>query len=257
MKLPQDWDKPSEDNEELCARFTFHTYEHHGRSLPYRLFQAETDRELPLVIYLHGADVVGDDNRLPLSIHDIGTMFARDDWQREHSCHILAPQYGRGQYWSVEWVKEAVLELIGQSIRKLGADQRRIYIYGYSAGGVGTFRFVKEFPELFAAALSICGATDSERMYELARIPLWMVHAVDDGIVKAYYPKDTVGNYRHMGSGDLYHVMHEMAPLMKYTEYPAGYMKKQYGVNPHCSWVCVSDPENPEFGKWLFEQTRG
>ena len=59
-------------------------------------------------------------------------------------------------------------------------DVRRIYIYGYSAGGVGCFEIIKYHPDIFSAAVPICGATGWENLKELAKTPIWMVHAADD-----------------------------------------------------------------------------
>lgn len=97
MLLPPDWDKPSPANEKLCEKFNYGQYETNGFCLPYRLFVPETQEKfVPLVLHLHGADAVGNDNESQLSTHDIGTMFVRDEWQQEHPCFVLAPQYGHG-----------------------------------------------------------------------------------------------------------------------------------------------------------------
>ncbi len=257
MIFPKDWDKPSPGNRELCGKFGFgeHRSEYVEQTMPYRLFRGEGEH-LPLVIYLHGADAVGDDNVRPLAIHDIGTMFAREAFQAVHPCHILAPQYGYGSHWSMDGVKAAVQELVEQMAEELDADPERIYIYGYSAGGVGTLRLAKEHPDFYAAAISICGATGKIGMKNLCEIPLWMVHAADDEIVKCSY-QERGGRMYHYGSRDLYEALEAEAPLLKYTEYPRGYMQEHYQINAHCSWVCVSDEKHPEFGEWLFAQRMG
>ena len=41
---------------------------------------------------------------------------------------------------------------------------------------------------------------------------------------------------------------------IKYVEYPAGFMEEHYGVNPHCSWVAVSDLNNLDIWEWLFSK---
>ena len=170
MKLPKDWDKPDKHNNELCRLFQKGTFPCGSFSLPYRFFSPEgrdSGKKLPLAVYLHGADAIGTDNELQLSMHDIGTMLALPSWQERHPCYILAPQYGPGQYWSDDYVKRGLLRLIHALAERPGTDENRIYIYGYSAGGVGTLRLVKENPGLFAAALSICGATNAEGLDEL------------------------------------------------------------------------------------------
>ena len=53
-----------------------------------------------------------------------------------------------------------------KSLRKkyTNIDDQRIYIYGYSAGGVGCFEILKYHPDVFAAAVPICGATGWENL---------------------------------------------------------------------------------------------
>ena len=245
LDLP-DWDRPSEGNDTLCSLFQ------KGKSggLSYRWFLPETTNPCPLVLYLHGADVTGEDNEMQLSMHDIGTMFARTDWQKNHPCAILAPQYHHGTYWAAEPVESEVFELIQSFLdRYEQLDKSRIYLYGYSAGGVGTLQYLKDRPELFAAAVSICGATSEKELEKLRHVPLWMIHAEDDEIVLHSYGGTL------LGSTDLYHRL-VPAEDLHYTRIPGGYMKKCYGVNPHCSWVYMSDPKKPEIADWLFSHRK-
>ena len=81
MNLPANWDKPSSENKSTCHKFLYGTFEYSG-SLPYRLFVPECSEIVPLVVFLQGADAYGDDNEIQLSMHDIGTVFATDDWQK-------------------------------------------------------------------------------------------------------------------------------------------------------------------------------
>ncbi|HAG70086.1 MAG TPA: hypothetical protein DCL38_08960 [Lachnospiraceae bacterium] len=259
MKLPKDWDKPDKHNNELCRLFQKGTFPCGSFSLPYRFFSPEgrgSGKKLPLAVYLHGADAIGTDNELQLSMHDIGTMLALPSWQERHPCYILAPQYGPGQYWSDDYVKRGLLRLIHALAERPGTDENRIYIYGYSAGGVGTLRLVKENPGLFAAALSICGATNAEGLDELVKTPLWLVHAADDEIVKASYHGGESVWAVHYGSRDIYEALKDKHEDLRYTEFKKGEMKKIFSVNPHCSWVAVSDRDNDEFREWLFSRSK-
>ena len=257
MLLPPNWDKPDGGNDKLCLRFEKKVYRNHAGNLNYRYYEpANTEgRILPLVLYLHGADAAGDDNELQLTMHDIGTFLVRDDIAKRYPCRILAPQYGEMKHWAVPEIKDLLWELIGETLRTHDdIDTNRIYIYGYSAGGVGTLRLIKERPGFFAAALSICGATGTWDMDNLLKTPLYMVHAADDTIVKSTYrtPERVVlGNY---GSADIFERFCEEHKDMRYDEIPAGYMEAHYGVNPHCSWVAVSDIGNIKIWEWLFSK---
>ncbi|MBQ3795495.1 MAG: prolyl oligopeptidase family serine peptidase [Butyrivibrio sp.] len=249
MKLPSDWDNPSPDNKRICDKFSYEKYEYCG-TLPYRLFVPECVKSVPLVAFLHGADAFGEDNELQLSMHDIGTVFASDDWQKKHLCYVLAPQCKRGRYWSGLIDGDRVCALVKELLARFdNIDPKRVYIYGYSAGGVGTLEIIKYHPKLFAAAVSICGATGERDLNALTRTPLWLIHAEDDLIVKASYKKES-GVSSHLGSRDIYKVLKGVHPDLHYTEYKAGELKEKYGLNPHCSWVLAGKDEQVK--EWLF-----
>lgn len=251
MKLPPDWDKPSPDNKEICDKFTYGTFDYSGE-LPYRLFVPDAAAKVPLVVYLHGADAYGNDNELQLTMHDIGTVFARDDWQKEHPCFVLAPQCDLGRHWSGFLDCSRVIALVKELITQYtNIDPQRLYIYGYSAGGVGTLGFIKYNPEFFAAAVSICGATGREDLVALTSTPLWMIHAADDQIVKASY-RSKGGSIVHMGSRDIYEVLKGVHKDIHYTEYKPGAMKETFGINPHCSWVPAG--QDKAVKEWLFSK---
>ena len=268
MILPTNWDKAGEGNDILCKRFQRNTFRQGIRTLPYRLFipakaagggagRGEGGDKLPLVIYLHGADAAGDDNDIQLSMHDIGTYLARDDMQSRHPCYILAPQYGEMKHWAMPEIREPLWELLLKTIDTYDEiDSSRIYIYGYSAGGVGLLKLLKEHPGFFAAAVSICGATGLADIDNLLRTPLWMVHAADDTIVKSTYRTDSLQKPANLGSADIYayfpNAERERGVDLRYTEYPAGHMSDRFGVNPHCSWVAVSDKGSTEIWEWMF-----
>ena len=249
MKLPPDWDKPSPENKKICDRFSYETYEYCG-ALPYRLFVPGCDERVPLVVFLHGADAYGDDNELQLAMHDIGTVFASENWQKEHPCFVIAPQCKRGRHWSGLIDGERVCALVKDLFKRYkNIDPKRVYIYGYSAGGVGTLEIIKYHAKMFAAAVSICGATGERDVDALTKTPLWLIHAEDDLIVKASYQTENDVS-PHLGSRDIFKMLKDAHPDLHYTEYKEGELKEKYGLNPHCSWVPAGRDECVK--EWLF-----
>ncbi len=250
-----DWDEPGEENAALCRKFAHESWKSGALSLPYRFFSPENPKEqIPLVIYLHGADVVGNDNENHLLMHDIGTILVRDEWQKRHPSAVLAPQYGKSMHWARSDVAEAVLSLIRMKLEKhKEIDRRRVYIYGYSAGGVGTLEMLKKAPELFAGAVAICGATYHDHLDQLTATPIWLLHAEDDRIVS---PNRSPGfGVEYLGSSVLYETLREkMGAKLRLTLYPAGEMKEKYGLNPHCSWVPAG--EDLTVWSWLYAQKK-
>ncbi len=258
MKLPEDWDRPGTDNERLCAGFSAGIYEEGNFKIPYRLYEPREKKGwLPLVVFLHGADAVGRDNDKQLSLHDVGTMFAREEWQKAHPCYVLAPQYNYGMHWSTAGMTDDVFAIIQKCMATHRLiDRTRIYIYGYSAGGVGTLRMLKEYPDFFAGAIAICGATGEGELERLLRTPLYLVHAADDEIVKASYRRADTRELSHYGSRDIYEKLCARARSLHYIEYAPGEMKAKFGVNPHCVWVAVSADSGGPVREWLFEKVK-
>ena len=263
MVWPADWDKPGEDNSIIAAGFSSGIW--HGEDhiyFKYRYFtpKSAAGEKYPLVLHLHGADAFGDDNSLQLELHEIGTMFARESWQLKHPCYVLVPQCDQHRHWSRNDITRQVQDfVISFTERFHNIDTDRIYVYGYSAGGLGTFNLIKKFPEYYAAAVPICGATSGDRIKELLKLPVWMVHAEDDRIVKASYGNVGETSKFYMGSAEIYEVLKKYFNKdtdIRYTEYPKGWMKEFFGVNAHCSWVAVSDEK---FGKdireWMFSKS--
>ena len=249
MTVPADWDSPSEGNDILCAKFSkgiFGT----NPGMPFRLYTPETDSPVPLVVYIHGADCFGDDNEAQLSMHDIGTVLARPEWQRLNPCFILAPQCGPGSGSDHHVASDTIVKIVKTLMGDRRVDTNRIYIYGYSAGAAKTYRILKDEPEMFAAAVAICGATDKLRSERLTSTPLRMFHAADDMIVRATYKRHDDPDPAYYGSADLYAFLRDKSGEIEYTEYPPGYMKSHYGTDPHCSWVPVS--RDKHVWEWMF-----
>lgn len=268
MKIPSDWDQPGADNAARCKKFSYGEYQDKiGRKMPYRYFAPAFDptdeAPVPLVLYLHGADAVGRDNEQQLTIHDIGTVFADDAWQGAHPCHILAPQYHRSMHWAAEGMQKYLYGFLEKYIRDAcsddavrSVDHDRIYVYGYSAGGIGTFRNIKAYPHYYAGAIVICGATTGDDFELLADTPMWLFHAEDDMIVPVGDHLYAISEGNYHGSQSVYEKLSGiMGDKIRYTGFKHGEMKKRYGINPHCTWVPAAEAR--EAHEWLFEQSRG
>lgn len=170
-----------------------------GDTLLYRLLfpDANPKAKYPLVIFLHGSGERGKDNEAQLKW---GSMqFASDQMMFQHPSIVIAPQCPEGQQWSnfkrtpnsteIELnpnpskPMELLLGLIKETIQKLPVDPNRVYITGLSMGGFGVFDALSRAPELFAAAIPVCGGGDTSKVASFAKIPIWMFHGAQDGAV--------------------------------------------------------------------------
>lgn len=249
------WALPSEENKSRCLLFKRGQFEEDGICLPYRYYQNRCDEKIPLVVFLHGADAIGEDNESQIALHDVGTVFADESWQKKHPCHILAPQYHSGAHWAQKSVADCLQKLVVRMAEKLLADTGRIYIYGYSAGAIGIFTLLKRYPDFYAAAVPICGSTGRDDLSELAKTPMWLYHAVDDNIVSSGANPLYIWSKSHLGSHNLYQELNKIPwAEIHYTEFAEGQMMRDYGLHPHCTWVLMGRDEACK--EWMFSKRR-
>jgi predicted peptidase len=170
-----------------------------GDTLLYRqLFpDANPKAKYPLVIFLHGSGERGKDNEAQLKWGAL--QFTTDQFMLQHPSIVIAPQCPEGQQWSnfkrtpnnteIELnpnpskPMELLLGLIKQAIQKMPVDPNRVYITGLSMGGFGVFDALSRAPELFAAAVPVCGGGDTTKVSSFSKIPIWMFHGAQDGAV--------------------------------------------------------------------------
>ena len=103
-----------------------------------------------------------------------------------------------------------VIELLKQARNEYTIDSRRIYVTGLSMGGFGTFDLIERHPELFAAAVPICGGGDESAAEKIAKIPLWVFHGAKDKVVPVNRSRKMVEAVKKAGADP------------RYTEYPNG-----------------------------------
>lgn len=214
-----------------------------GKALPYRLLkplEVDPKQKYPLVIFLHGAGERGTDNQKQL-VHGVPEFVKR---QKQYPCFLIAPQCPEKERWG-DWTVNAallpeptppthlVLELLPALQKEFNIDAKRIYVTGLSMGGFGTWDLISRHPEMFAAAVPVCGGGDDKQASKIAKLPIWAFHGAKDTAVKPERSRAMIEAIKKVG-GD-----------PKYTEYP------DVG---HASWAPAYKDE--EMFKWLFAQKR-
>jgi predicted peptidase len=177
--------------DEVLEANVFHAAD--GRSMPYRLFVPEdytANKKYPVVMFLHGGGGRGSDNRKQIEGGNgyLVDLLVSPDTQAKHACIVVAPQsspLGWVGYDSVTPTDELelVLKLLQHLERTYRIDPDRRYVLGQSMGGFGTFAILTLKPDLFAAAISICGGGAERTAAKIARVPIWTFHGDRDEVV--------------------------------------------------------------------------
>ncbi|MDE3182048.1 MAG: prolyl oligopeptidase family serine peptidase [Bacteroidota bacterium] len=228
------------------SRFSAQNFIQNGDTLRYRLLfpDADTLRKYPLVIFLHGSGERGNDNEAQLKW---GVQnFATDEMMHLHPAVVIAPQCPTHESWShfsnsnhgpmsllptPAKSMELLIALIHQAVKNLPVDTNRIYITGLSMGGFGTYDAIERYPNLFAAAVPVCGGGDVTKAPSIAHIPMWIFHGSEDPTVNPLYSLNMAEALRKAGA------------------HPGLTMYPETG---HFSWIAAySDPAMME---WLFRQ---
>lgn len=215
----------------------------HG-DLPYRLHVPKGDKDVPLVIFLHGAGERGSDNKAQLK-HGIASILSWGE-KTGNQFLLLVPQCPKDLWWTTTIrpsedadPKEttgplvSVLSLVDELVKKHSIDQKRIYLTGLSMGGFGSWELLRRKPDFFAAAIPICGGGSTKDAAKFKDVPLWVFHGDKDTVVGTDYSRKMVAALKKAGGKP------------KYTEYP--------GV-AHDSWTQTY--ANDEVLAWLFSQKK-
>jgi len=219
-----------------------------GTTVPCQIFlptHYDKARKYPLVLCMHGA---GNMKSAPYTATTGASVALLTPEMREkYPAFLLVPQTSTG------WAKRpeqaaggmvavgiqpecATLKLVMQGLADLmkeySVDADRIYVSGQSMGGVATWSLVLHHPEVFAAAVPICGIGNPQRAAEI-HCPVWAFHGAKDPTVPVSCSRDMVEAMKKAGLE------------VKYTEYPEG---------GHSVWTTAWSEK--ELAPWLFSQRR-
>lgn len=195
--------------------------------------ELNTDEAKPVVIFLHGASLCGNDlNR----VKRYGTIAAIEKG-RSIDAYVVAPQ-NPGGAWSpskimkvVDWVKE-----------NKNVDSKRIYVLGMSLGGYGAIDLAAAYPDDIAAAMAFCGGGTSKKIEDLNKVPLWIVHGTADRAVSVK-ESDKVVNKMKNADPKTPRLIYDRVPGMNHSQ-PARF----FYLDDSYEWLLshsLDDPGRP------------
>lgn len=140
----------------------------------------QDDRRWPMIVYLHGRSLRGDDlDRL--TRYGLPRLLDRD---RAIPFVVVAPQLPEGHSWSGPGL-DRVAAIVEEVARRYAVDRGRIYLTGYSMGGGGAWRMAFRRADLFAAVIPIAAYTPrptESRLATLRELPVLAFHGERDAV---------------------------------------------------------------------------
>ena len=149
---------------------------------------------LPLVIFLHGASLCGNNIQ---KVRRYGVLDAIDKGKIIPTL-VVAPQNPGGA-----WNAHKLNELLEWAKRNYKVDTTRVYVLGMSLGGYGTMDFVGAYPEKIAAAMALCGGCSLRDVSPLGKVPLWIMHGTADRAVSVKQSQIVVEKLQEGGNDKL------------------------------------------------------
>jgi len=159
-----------------------------------------SDKEFPLVLFLHGAgERVTDIEKV--KIHELPKLINQG---KEFPFILVSPQCPENMFWNID-ILAALLDDIEANYR---VDKNKIYVTGLSMGGHGTWELAIAQPDCFAAIAPVCGWSDPEKACIIKEVPIWVFHGAKDMVVPVSAAEKMVEKLKSCGSD------------VKFTVYP-------------------------------------
>ncbi len=163
-----------------------------GETIPYALFVPSTydaGVETPLIISLHG---LGRSYDWLMGYHGLLD-------QAEANGYIMVTPLGyvrRGWYGSratedsqdADYSEQDVMQVLNLVRDEFNIDDNRLYLWGHSMGGAGTYHIAAKYPDLFAA-LGVAApaptrdAAIGETLAKIKHLPILVLQGDEDGLV--------------------------------------------------------------------------
>jgi predicted peptidase len=202
----------------------------HKVDLQYLLFlpkdYEKSAKQWPLILYLHGGSLRGED----ISQMKRWGLTGKVDAEPSFPFIVVSPQCHNGEIWTDTDALGAILDEVASKHR---VDPDRVYVTGHSMGGRGALYAAYKMPDRFAAVVSLAPVSPITAWGgKLANIPLWLFH----------------------GSNDQFTPLKEVEELVRSTEAAGGH--PQLTVLPERDHYILDVYDRPDLYKWIAQQKR-
>ncbi|WP_285058442.1 hypothetical protein [Pedobacter ginsengisoli] len=236
------WGKRNFESTKALARlFEARTYVNSkGDTLRYRLLKPlnyDSKKRYPLVVSLPYGGQPGTDTIRQIEGAAAAEILSTESNRIKYPAFIFVPNCPAGSGWGGIPNYPSVDTLVYKAINALDTafsiDAKRRYVTGISRGGYGSWHFICTRPDMFAAAIPVCGGDDPKLSSRIVNVSVWAFHGAKDQNVPVSGSRGMIEGMRKAGQNP------------KYTEYPN---------EGHNIWYQVSI--TPGLWDWLFAQKR-
>lgn len=163
--------------------FSKETFANDVMTLPYRKATIPgLGDKASLVIYLHGGSSKGNDNETQMQepgINSIASWLSANN----RKAIMLVPQCPTDKAW-LGSIQDVLVALLKTYIDRGVVDVDKVYIFGGSMGGTGTWGMISNHSDLFAAAMPVAGNPTGLDAEAISRVPIYTVMGTADKIMK-------------------------------------------------------------------------
>lgn len=182
----------AESRPDLPAGFQSRTYRDESGDHRYTLFvprQFSSDRNWPVVLFLHGAGERGHDGLLPLAG---GLAAALEQWPDAPFLAVFPQCEDMTGRALTGWLADGpdgrrAMEILAQVERDYPIDPGRRILAGWSMGGYGAWSLAAADPKHWSAVLALAGGevdhSLSLQSLAAARTPVWAIHGAEDQLI--------------------------------------------------------------------------
>jgi predicted peptidase len=231
-----------EKTREMAERFEPGTFiSSKGEKLRYRLLKPvnyDPHKKYPLVVCLPYGGQPATDTIRQIEGAAAAEILSSEVNRLKYPAFLFVPNVPAGAGWggiaNYPTVDTLVLEtIVAVEQAEAGIDVKRCYITGISRGGYGAWHFITIRPDLFAAAIPVCGGGNPQLGKNVVDVSVWAFHGEKDQNVPVNGSRDMIAAIKKAGGHPLY------------TEYKG---------EGHNIWDKVSGTQG--LWDWLFAQQR-
>lgn len=211
----------------LAQRFDSRVYvNRQGDTLQFLLMKPlnyDSTQKYPMVTCLHGGPTRVAGN---IEVTQPAPLLSEPENRKKHPAFLFVPQGRPGVLWggipNIPSMDSLVFDAMSALEKEFSIDQKRRYVAGISGGGYGSWHFICSRPDMFAAAIPICGAGNPELAKAIVDVPVWAFHGDADRNVPVSGSRNMVEAIRKAGGNPKYNefsgVGHNVWPEVSKTE---------------------------------------